>query len=194
MVIIGIDPGLAHTGWGIIETRGHVCRARAYGCIVTGPEKPLHERLGQIFDELTDAINRYKPEVVAVEKIFFGQNTRSAIATAHARGAALVACSLCGVSVGEYTPMQIKQATVGTGSATKQQVTYMVKNILHLDHEPKPDHCADALAAAICHAHLSHTYTSAAQKLPELPNNKKQYGTPTAGHISDIEKTKKELR
>ena len=89
---------------------------------------------------------------------------RSAILTAHARGAALVACSQCGVEVASYTPMQIKQSVVGTGAADKRQVTYMVRNVLALDHDPKPDHCADALAAAVCHANLSRTFAmSAAQ-------------------------------
>lgn len=92
-----------------------------------------------------------------MEGIYFGANVRSAIPTAHARGAALVACSLCGVEVGEYTPMQIKQAVVGTGAADKTQVTYMVRTLLHLDHDPKPDHAADALACAVCHAHLHRT-------------------------------------
>ncbi len=89
------------------------------------------------------------PQEAAVEGIYFGANVRSAIPTAHARGAALVACSLCGVEVGEYTPMQIKQAVVGTGAANKTQVTYMVRTLLHLDHDPKPDHAADALACAV---------------------------------------------
>ena len=157
MVIIGIDPGLAHTGWGIVETRGAQCRARAYGCITTTPDSPLNVRLGSIYTELSQVIQRYHPTVVAIEKIFFGQNTRSAIATAHARGAALVACSVCGCEVGEYAPTQIKQAVVGTGSADKHQVTFMVRNVLGLDHDPKPDHCADALAAAVCHANMTRT-------------------------------------
>lgn len=154
MVILGIDPGLANTGWGIVETRGPLCRARAYGNISTSADTPLNLRLGQIYDGIAQVIDRYRPEDVAVEKIFFGQNTKSAIATAHARGAALVACAHSGMGVGEYTPMQIKQAVVGTGAADKRQVTYMVRNMLALDHDPKPDHCADALAAAVCHANL----------------------------------------
>ena len=85
MVIIGIDPGLAHTGWGIIETRGTVCRARAYGCIKTGADEPLHERLGRIYQDVNDAIIRFEPTELAIEKIFFAENSRSAIATAHAR-------------------------------------------------------------------------------------------------------------
>jgi crossover junction endodeoxyribonuclease RuvC len=157
VVIIGIDPGLANTGWGVVETRGPVCRARAYGCIETSAGSPLNVRLGHIFTELSAVIERYHPTDVSVEGIYFGQNTKSAIATAHARGAALVACSVCGCEVGEYTPMQIKQAVVGTGTADKRQVTFMVRQVLGLDHDPKPDHCADALAAAVCHAHLSRT-------------------------------------
>jgi crossover junction endodeoxyribonuclease RuvC len=157
MVIMGIDPGLANTGWGIIETRGTACRARAYGCVSTKSDEPLDRRLGRIFDEVSKAIETFQPSQLAIEKIFFGENQRSAIATAHARGAAIVACARAGMEVGEYTPMQIKQAVVGTGSADKRQVIYMVRNILRLDHDPRPDHCADALAAAICHANLSHT-------------------------------------
>ena len=157
MVILGIDPGLAHTGWGIVETRGSLCRARAYGCVTTKASTPLPQRLGTIFDELTSAIQKYGPTQLAIEKIFFGENTRSAMATAQARGAALVAGAHAGLEVGEYTPMQIKQAVVGTGSADKRQVIYMVRNVLELDHDPRPDHCADALAAAVCHANLMRT-------------------------------------
>jgi crossover junction endodeoxyribonuclease RuvC len=157
VIILGIDPGLAHTGWGIIETRGSVYRTRAYGCVETKAAEPLDQRLGRIFDGVSEAIELYHPTQLAIEKIFFGENTRSAIATAHARGVAIVACAQNGLEVGEYTPMQIKQAVVGTGSADKYQVIYMVRNILALDHDPRPDHCADALAAAICHANLVRT-------------------------------------
>jgi crossover junction endodeoxyribonuclease RuvC len=157
MIILGIDPGLAHTGWGVVETRGSLCRARAYGCVTTKASMPMSQRLGAIFDELSAAIEKYGPTQLAIEKIFFGENTRSAMATAQARGAALVAGAHAGLEVGEYTPMQIKQAVVGTGSADKRQVIYMVRNVLALDHDPRPDHCADALAAAVCHANLMRT-------------------------------------
>lgn len=157
MVILGLDPGLANTGWGIVEERRGSCRCRAYGCIHTSADEALTDRLRRIVDELAAVVARYHPESAAIESIFFGANTRSAIPTAHARGAALVACSLAGVVVGEYTPMQIKQAVVGTGAADKRQVTFMVRSLLHLDHDPKPDHAADALACAICHAHLKRT-------------------------------------
>lgn len=157
MIILGIDPGLAHTGWGIVETRGSACRARAYGCVTTSSSEATAQRLGRIYAEICDAIERFGPTQLAIEKIFFGENVRSAIATAQARGAAIVACAQAGLEVGEYTPMQIKQAVVGTGAADKRQVIYMVRNVLALDHDPRPDHCADALAAAICHANLLRT-------------------------------------
>ncbi|WP_455138754.1 crossover junction endodeoxyribonuclease RuvC [Thermophilibacter sp.] len=157
MVILGIDPGLAHTGWGVVETRGTVCRARAYGCVATAAGEPIDVRLGRICRELTSVIERYGPTELAIESIYFGENTKSAIATAQARGAAIVACSAAGLTVGEYTPMQIKQAVVGTGAADKRQVTYMVRTILALDHDPRPDHAADALAAAVCHANVART-------------------------------------
>ena len=157
MVILGVDPGLAHTGWGVVETRGSVCRARAYGCVATRAHEAIDSRLGRIYDELRAVIERFGPTELAIENVYFGENVKSAIATAQARGVAIVACSKAGLSVGEYTPMQIKQAVVGTGAADKHQVMYMVRSILALDHEPRPDHAADALAAAVCHANLRRT-------------------------------------
>lgn len=164
MIVLGLDPGLANTGWAVIETRGSQCRARAYGCIHTSADTPLDLRLGRIYTDLLGVIRKFHPTDVAIEKIFFGQNTKSAIATAHARGAALVACAEIGCELGEYTPMQIKQAVVGTGAADKFQVTYMTRAILKLDHDPKPDHAADALAAALCHANLSRTLARGGHK------------------------------
>ena len=157
MVILGIDPGLAHTGWGVVETRGGLCRARAYGCIQTTPAEPIDRRLGRICQEIFAVIEKYEPTQLAIENVYFAKNERSAIATAQARGAAIVACGMRGLEVGEYTPMQIKQAVVGTGSADKDQVQFMVRTLLALDHTPRPDHAADALAAAICHANTTRT-------------------------------------
>ena len=116
MVILGIDPGLAHTGWGIIEERRGEVRCRAYGCIETSAGSPLAVRLSHIARDLKDVVERYRPDTAAIESIYFGANVRSAIPTAHARGAALVALSECALEIGEYTPMQIKQAVVGTGA------------------------------------------------------------------------------
>ena len=151
----------------MVETRGSVVRARAYGCISSTADEPIDMRLGRIFRDISQVIAKYHPTDLAIEKIFFGQNAQSAIPTAQARGAAIAACAALGLSVGEYTPLQIKQSIVGTGSADKAQVTYMVRHVLALDHDPKPDHAADALAAAVCHAHLSHTYSKARSGMEE---------------------------
>ena len=155
MVILGIDPGLAHTGWGIIEERRGEVRCRAYGCIETSAGSPLAVRLSHIARDLKGVVERYRPDTAAIESIYFGANVRSAIPTAHARGAALVALSECALEIGEYTPMQIKLAVTGNGHADKKQVQQMVKLLLNLKTVPKPDDAADALGAAICHANTS---------------------------------------
>jgi crossover junction endodeoxyribonuclease RuvC len=152
--IMGIDPGLANTGWGIIEVQGSKKKCIAYGCITTSSTDPIDKRLKQIYDGLVAVISRYHPTELGIESIFFSANVKSAIATGQARGAALVAVATEGLEVGEYTPLQIKQTIVGTGAADKDQVTYMVRAILGLDHNPKPDHAADALGAAICHSNF----------------------------------------
>ena len=156
MVILGIDPGLAHTGWGVIETRASQSRARAYGCITTSSDEQLDQRLAHIFREIQQVVHTYQPTELGIESVYFGHNTSAAILTAQARGAALVACSSLELNVGEYTPIQIKQSVVGAGRAEKHQVMYMTAQILKLDHLPKPDHAADALAAALTHAHSLH--------------------------------------
>ena len=158
-IIMGIDPGLANTGWGVVSCAGSTIKPVAYGCISTTKRYDLPTRLAIIHDNLLELIDRYMPVALSVEGIYFGENTKSAMYTAQARGAALVACSYKGLEYGEYTPMQIKQALVGTGTADKKQVQYMVRAVLGLDHEPKPDHAADALAAAITHARMQSTLT-----------------------------------
>lgn len=154
MIILGIDPGLANTGWGVIEQIGPRSRCVAYGCVVTRAGEPVAQRLALIHDSVRDVIARYAPEEVAVESVFFGTNAKSAFATGQARGVALLATADAALALGEYSPVQIKSTVVGSGSADKKQVQYMVRTILALDHEPSPDHAADALAAAICHASL----------------------------------------
>lgn len=168
-VIMGIDPGLANTGWGVIKCTGARVEPLAYGCISTTNRYDLPTRLAIIHDNLCEIIDRYMPGSLSVEGIYFGENAKSAIPTAQARGAALVACAYKGLEYGEYTPMQIKQAVVGTGAADKEQVQYMVKAILKLDHEPKPDHAADALAAAITHARLRTAREIEKQSAARLP-------------------------
>jgi len=154
VIILGIDPGLANTGWGVVERSGPDCRAVAYGCISTKPDQPLARRLAVIHSEIQDVIDRYSPSECAIESVFFGTNAKSAFATGQARGVALLATADAALEIAEYSPPQIKSVVVGSGTADKHQIAYMVRTVLGLDHEPKPDHAADALAAAITHAHL----------------------------------------
>ncbi len=151
-VILGVDPGLAHTGWGVVQQEGSKLICLAYGCIETDSQDPLEQRLRKVYEQMTAVVERYHPVCVGIETVWFGANVQSAFATGQARGAALVACASRDISVGEFAPNQIKLAVVGTGSADKAQVQYMVKQVLGLESVPKPDHCADALAAAICFA------------------------------------------
>ena len=150
-IILGIDPGLANTGWGVVSQRGSRLACVAYGCVSTPASVELSLRLAKIHEQIGAVISRFKPTCVGIETVWFGQNISAAFATGQARGAALVACAQSGLSVGEFTPRQIKMAVVGTGTADKAQVQYMVKKLLALNAEPKPDHASDALAAAICY-------------------------------------------
>ncbi len=149
--ILGIDPGLAHTGWGVVCQQGSKLTCVAYGCVETEPDTLLHDRLGIIYRQIGAVVRRYKPDSVAIETVWFGNNAKSAFATGQARGAALVACSGAGMGLAEYSPSQIKLAVVGSGSAEKRQMQYMVQRLLGLEKAPSPDHAADALAAAICY-------------------------------------------
>lgn len=149
--ILGIDPGLANTGWGVISWCGPRLAAVAYGCVSTKANMPLSQRLLKINEQIQAVIERFSPVAVGIETVWFGQNISAAFATGQARGAALVACAQGGLDVSEFTPKQIKMAVVGEGGAEKEQVQYMVRHILGLKDIPKPDHAADALAAAICY-------------------------------------------
>ena len=137
--ILGIDPGLANTGWGVVRQHGPRMECVAYGCVSTPAGVELSQRLAKIHEQISAVISRFDPVCLGIETVWFGQNITAAFATGQARGAALVACAQHGLSVGEFTPRQIKMAVVGTGSADKAQV------------QPKPDHASDALAAAICY-------------------------------------------
>ncbi|MCJ7797405.1 MAG: crossover junction endodeoxyribonuclease RuvC [Thermoleophilia bacterium] len=152
-MILGLDPGTAATGYGVIEQRGARLAAVAYGVIETPAGMQLHHRLDIIFRHVAAVLDRYRPEAAAVESLFFNVNVRTALAVGQARGVALLACSRSGCDLFEYTPQQVKLAVVGYGKAEKAQVQEMVRVLLSLDHTPSPDHAADALGVAICHAH-----------------------------------------
>ena len=149
--ILGIDPGLANTGWGVILQRGSRFECVAYGCVSTSSDLPLANRLAKIHEQIAAVIERYGPSCVGIETVWFGQNVTAAFATGQARGAALVACAQAGLDVGEFSPKAIKLAVVGEGGADKEQVQYMIKQLLSLSDVPRPDHAADALAAAVCY-------------------------------------------
>lgn len=156
MIILGIDPGIADTGFGIVEAHAGEYKALGYGSIVTKKTDTLTDRLLQLFDALSALIKKYKPERVAVESLFFAKNTKTAITVAHARGVILLAGNKAGCVVEEYTPLQVKQALTGYGAADKNQIQQMVKTILKLKEIPKPDDAADALAIAVCAAQTQH--------------------------------------
>jgi crossover junction endodeoxyribonuclease RuvC len=153
VIILGIDPGLANTGWGIVEHEGSRFRCLAYGCITSSAEETTSVRLARVHREIGAVIERYSPTEASVESVYFSNNAKTAFATGQARGVAVLATADAGLVLGEYGPGEIKMAVVGSGGADKQQVQYMVRAILGLSHDPEPDHAADALAAAICHAH-----------------------------------------
>ena len=153
MIILGIDPGFAIVGVGVIEYKGNKFRVIDHFAVTTKAHTPIEERLKIIYDEICEVIQKYKPDFMAVEELFFNNNAKTAIAVGQARGVILLAAVNAGVSIYEYTPLQVKQAVVGYGRADKVQVQQMIKAILGLSAVPKPDDVADALAIAVCHAH-----------------------------------------
>lgn len=152
MIVLGIDPGTATTGYGIINKDGQKYTLVDFGCVKTPAGTPLHDRLDTIYDEVTKIIKKTKPDHVAVEELFFAANSKTAIAVGQARGVILLAAKKNGASVFEYTPLEVKMAMCGYGRADKRQIQEMVKALLALSEIPKPDDAADALAIAICHA------------------------------------------
>ncbi|MDR1600599.1 MAG: crossover junction endodeoxyribonuclease RuvC [Oscillospiraceae bacterium] len=153
MTILGIDPGLATMGWGVIETDGSHHSMRGYGALLTRPGQTMPARLVQLFDGVAELLRIYEPGAVAFEELFFSKNVTTAMAVGAARGAAMLAAARHTGELYEYTPMQVKQAITGYGKADKQQMQWMVRVLLNLDEIPKPDDAADALAVAIAHAH-----------------------------------------
>ncbi len=154
MLIMGVDPGIAITGYGLIRYDGRSFLLVDCGCILTKAKTPLALRLYTLHNELTSIIKQYCPDQFAIEELFFNKNTRTALAVGHARGVAILAAAGSSLPVFEYTPLEVKQAVAGFGRAEKTQVQYMVKSILSLPEAPSPDDVADALAVAICHANM----------------------------------------
>lgn len=151
-VVLGIDPGTASTGYGVIRqsAQGYF-ELLACGVIRTSPADPMHYRLREIFEDIQNLIREFSPNEVAVEQLFFGRNVTTAISVGQARGAALLAAALNDLSIAEYTPASVKQALTGYGNADKLQMQLMVQQILDLDEIPHPDDAADGVAIALCH-------------------------------------------
>ena len=155
MRILGIDPGYGITGFGIIDAQRNQFQLHQYGAITTPPGTDFPVRLQMIYNDMTQLLQIAKPDAVAIEELFFGQNVTTGIGVAQSRGVILLAVAQANVPIYQYKPMQVKQSVVGYGNATKHQVQDMTKRILHLQSVPKPDDAADAIAIALCHARSS---------------------------------------
>lgn len=153
MRILGIDPGYAILGYGIIDVKGNHFSVCGYGAITTDVSMEMPDRLKHLYHQLMEIIREYEPDEASVEELFFNTNAKTAILVGQARGVIILACANSGLEISEYTPLQIKQGLAGYGRAEKKQIQAMVKTILNLKEVPKPDDTADALAAAICHGH-----------------------------------------
>lgn len=157
MLALGIDPGTAICGYGLVDMTGNRLRPVHYGAVFTDKDMHPEMRLKKIYDEISALIETYRPDIMSVEQLFFNRNVTTAIAVGQARGVVLLTAADKKLPVLEFTPMQIKLAVVGTGSANKEQVTYMVQHLLNIRQKPKPDDVADALAVAICGLHTAAT-------------------------------------
>ncbi len=155
MRILGIDPGYAIVGYGILNYDGYKFTPEAFGAITTEAGEKFNLRLLDIYSDMQTVLTKYKPDVMSIEKLFFNTNQKTGIDVAQARGVIILAATQCGIPVFEYTPLQVKQSVVGYGRAEKKQVMEMTRSILGLAKVPKPDDTADALALAICHGHCS---------------------------------------
>ncbi|MDR0410172.1 MAG: crossover junction endodeoxyribonuclease RuvC [Spirochaetaceae bacterium] len=159
--IIGVDPGLASSGWGVLEYSGQRARYLAHGCIETPASQNHAERLLSIYNEIRAVLDKWRPVEAAVEGLFFARNVKSAIPVAEARGVLCMALAQAGLLVREFRPNEIKKAVSGVATADKRQVQEMIRIVLGLEAAPRPDHAADALAAAICSAYTDIRYTDA---------------------------------
>jgi len=155
VIVLGIDPGMAIMGYGVIESSNNAMKVLDYGVVTTPSDMDTPQRLLKIFNSVEELIQQYSPDAMAYEELFFNKNVKTALIIGHARGAAVLAGARKDIDLYEYTPLQVKQAVVGYGRADKQQVQNMVKLLLNLREIPRPDHAADALAVAICHIHSS---------------------------------------
>ena len=168
MRVLGIDPGYAIVGWGVVEYVGNRFAPVGFGAVITEKDTPFEQRLVEIYEGILDVCRRYKPEAISIEKLYYQHNQTTVIGVAEARGVILLAAAQYGIPVYEYTPMQIKQAVTGYGKAVKKQIQEMTRILLHLPEIPRPDDTADALAMAVAHCHC------AGNRLSHLPGVSRQ--------------------
>lgn len=154
MIVIGIDPGLATVGFGVIRTEESVIMPVSYGCIRTSAEKQTPERLLEIYNETSALFEKYAPDVIAIERLFFSKNVTNAMSVSEARGVIFLAAQQKNIPIFEYTPNRVKQAVTGSGRADKKQMQEMIKRLLRLDEIPQPDDAADGLSIALCHINI----------------------------------------
>lgn len=174
MRILGIDPGYAIVGYGVLEFDNTRFKAVNYGAITTDPETPFDRRLAEIYGDMSSVLDMFKPDCMSIEKLYFNTNITTGIDVAQARGVIMLAAAQHGVPIYEYTPLQVKVAVTGYGRAEKHQMQEMTKNILRLKDIPKPDDTADALAIAICHGHTGGSKMSEIMRANEVKQlNKK---------------------
>ena len=175
MRILGIDPGYAIVGYGVLEFDNTRFKVINYGAITTESDTPFDKRLAEIYDDMCRVLDMFKPDCMSIEKLYFNTNITTGIDVAQARGVTMLAAVQRGVPIYEYTPLQVKVAVTGYGRAEKQQMQEMTKNILHLKEVPKPDDTADALAIAICHGHTGGSKMSEILRANEVKQlNKKR--------------------
>lgn len=186
MKIIGIDPGYALMGYGIIEKKGNSLSVCDYGSISTEAGTPLPDRLKFLYSSLMDIITEHQPEAAAIEELFFNNNAKTIINVGQARGVAILACVNSGLEIFEYTPLQIKQALTGYGRADKTQVQQLVKILLCLDKVPKPDDTADALAVSICHAHSAMGASRLADSIEKALLKEKKRSVRRHGSVNEV--------
>ena len=190
MIILGIDPGYAIVGYGVVSYDNRTFTPITYGAVTTEAGLDADLRLEQVYDGISAVIDRYQPDAIAIEQLFFTNNKTTGIDVAQARGVILLACAQSGMQVSEYTPMQVKQSVVGYGKAEKKQVMEMTRILLRLEKIPKPDDAADALAIAICHGHSAGSYMGRSRLEEAIARSEAR----DARRMAEIERRKLEQR
>lgn len=173
VVLLGIDPGLAATGYGVVRCEGHHYRAESFGCLRTHAGQELGTRLLYIYDQVQELVRRHRPEVLVLERLYQLRDGSTGLSVGQAMGVVRLAATQAGLGLAEYSPTHVKMTLVGTGAADKQQIQFMVQRLLHLPEPPRPDHAADALALCVCHLHSGLSRAAGGRLLPAGPGEER---------------------